>query len=89
MSPYHLALAISLASALSGCDLANILEGKKSEFQIETERRQALSMPVIPASVTPVIEAVADVPVVQVPECTGDTFRVSRCSEGKIMPWEY
>jgi len=89
LNPFHVAILLVVSTPLAGCDLANILEGKKSDFQIETERRQALSMPVIPASVTPVIEAVADVPVVQVPECVGDTFRISHCVDGKIMPWEY
>lgn len=86
MSAYHLAVILALTSPLAGCDLASILEGKKSDFQIETERRQALSMPVIPASVTQVIEAVADVPVVQVPPCY-EEFRIRHCVDGQAVEW--
>lgn len=87
MSPYHVALAVSLASTLTACDPLDILSGKSS-FKAEQERRAALSMPVIPASVTPVIEAVADVPVVQVQTCT-ETFRINHCDGNTIIPWEY
>lgn len=87
MSPYNIAVILALVSPLSGCGL-DAIEGRKSDFQTMVEDRQALAMPVIAtaAVVTPIIEAVADVPAVQVPPCF-EEFRIRHCVDGQAVEW--
>lgn len=85
MNPLHIAILLALASPLAACDGLAALEKKPSPFRANQERLAAITLP---ASATTVIEAVADVPVVQVQTCT-ENFRINRCDGNTVMPWEY
>lgn len=77
---------IILALPLAGCPQADILSGKPSPYKAAHEQRMALVTPVVASAADPIEPEPVAIPKPE-PECTADVFRVSRCIDGKEIPW--